>query len=121
MKHFAPDILIKSVLTTFRAQFDSRNISLLVQIHQNVPLEIFGDQYRLEHVLSNLVSNAIKFSDDRSEICISLSFETKNKNSITFAVRDQGPGISVEDQMQLFQAFKQIRPGELQKGRSMIL
>ena len=76
-----------------------------------------GDQYRLEHVLNNLVSNAIKFSDDNSELCISISYETKSKSGITFAVRDQGPGISIEDQRLLFRPFEQLRPGELQRGK----
>ena len=120
MKYFAPDLLVKSALTTFKSQIESKFITPIIQIHQNVPLEIYGDQYRLEHVLSNLVSNAIKFSDDNSELCISLSYETKSKHGVTIAVRDQGPGISVEDQLQLFQPFKQIRPGELQKGKVKI-
>ena len=70
----------------------------------------------MEHVVNNLISNAIKFSDANNEVCISISYETKSKNGITFAVRDQGPGISKEDQYLLFRPFEQLRPGELQKG-----
>jgi len=93
-----------------------KNINILVQVHKNVPVEINGDRYRLEHVMNNLLSNAIKFSPDHSDICLSLSYETKVQDSVTFAVRDYGPGISDEDKKQLFQPFMQVRPGELQKG-----
>jgi hypothetical protein len=67
--------------------------------------------------MNNLLSNAIKFSPDNSDICLSLSFETKVQHAVTFAVRDYGPGISDDDRQQLFQPFMQVRPGELQKGR----
>jgi hypothetical protein len=100
-----------------RAQVEAKNINILVQVHKNVPIEIYGDRYRLEHVMNNLLSNAIKFSPDNSEICLSLSYETKVQHAVTFAVRDYGPGISNDDRQQLFQPFMQVRPGELQKGR----
>jgi hypothetical protein len=100
-----------------RAQVEAKNINILVQVHKNVPIEIYGDRYRLEHVMNNLLSNAIKFSPDHSEICLSLSYETKVQHAVTFAVRDYGPGISNDDRQQLFQPFMQVRPGELQKGR----
>ena len=63
------------------------------------------------------LSNAIKFSDNNSKICISVSYETKMKHGITFAVRDQGPGISIKNKFSLFQPFTHVRPGELHKGK----
>ena len=92
-------------------------MNVLVQIYKDVPVEITADRQCLEHVISNLLSNAIKFCPDRTDICLSLSYETKMKKCVTIAVRDYGPGISDEDKQQLFQPFMQVRPGELQKGR----
>ena len=103
-------------LLSSRAQVEAKNINILVQVHKNVTIEIYGDRYRLEHVMNNLLSNAIKFSPDNSDICLSLSYETKVTNSLTFAVRDYGPGISNDDKGELFKPFMQVRPGELQKG-----
>jgi hypothetical protein len=90
---------------------------LTFTLSPTVPTSILGDQFRLEHVLGNLLSNAIKFSDIGSKIDISVTYETKVKNYITFSVRDYGCGMTAEDQKLLFQPFMQIRPGELQKGR----
>jgi C4-dicarboxylate-specific signal transduction histidine kinase len=92
-------------------------LNVLVQIYKDVPQRITGDKHRLEHVMDNLLSNAIKFSPDHSDICLSMSYENKFKDSVTFAVRDQGPGISNEDRKQLFEPFMVVRPGELHQGR----
>eukprot|EP00981_Chlorochromonas_danica_P009031 scaffold2431_cov185-Ochromonas_danica.AAC.5 len=98
-------------------QYESKKIEVLYHLDPNVPKEVLGDQFRLEHVLGNLLSNAIKFSDRESTIEVSVTYETKLKGHITFTVKDQGPGMSSDEQKMLFQPFMQIRPGELQKGR----
>ncbi len=90
---------------------------MIFTLDLNVPKLVIGDQFRLEHVLGNLVSNAIKFSDANSQIEISVSYETKLKGHVTYTVKDYGPGMTSDEQKLLFQAFMQIRPGELQKGR----
>ena len=86
-------------------------------IDANVPAQILGDPYRLEHVLGNLLSNAIKFSDLEAKIEIHVSYGSRVAGYVTFSVKDYGPGMSSEEQKMLFQPFRQIRPGELQKGR----
>jgi hypothetical protein len=100
-----------------RPQYESKNIDIISCIAETVPISIYGDYFRLEHVLANLLSNAIKFSDPGSLIEISVGYENKMKEHVTFTVKDQGIGMTAEDQKSLFQPFKQIRPGELQKGR----
>lgn len=101
----------------YRPILAAKNMNVLVQIYNDVPTEISDDQRRLQHVMNNLLSNAVKFYPDNSNLCFSLSYETKMKHSVTFAVRDQGPGISAVDKEQLFKPFVQVRPGELQRGR----
>ncbi len=66
-----------------------------------------------------MLSNAVKFSDNDSEIEVAVVYERFLQGFITFSVRDHGPGISVCDQNKLFQPFVTIaaRPGEVQKGR----
>jgi len=117
MKSFPPEALITSVLSSFRSQYAFKNISVQVEVHETVPERLVGDQFRLEHVLGNLFSNAIKFSSKDSQIFLSVSYDSREKNHITYSVRDQGPGMSPDEQSQLYQPFVQIRAGELQKGR----
>jgi anti-sigma regulatory factor (Ser/Thr protein kinase) len=98
-------------------QYESKGIAIETFLDDNVPPLIIGDPFRLEHVLANLLSNAIKFSDPKSTIEIHISFETKEKDHVTFTVKDRGFGMTPDEQKLLFHPFKQIRPGELQKGR----
>jgi len=84
-----------------------------------VPPLVHGDHSRIEHVFNNLVANAIKFSDEDSEVRVSLVYETDGPGgpTVRFSIRDFGKGISASDQVTMFQPFSTIRPGELGEGR----
>jgi PAS domain S-box-containing protein len=66
---------------------------------------VLGDQGRLLQVLSNLMSNAAKFSSEGSEIGLTA---TREGDNITVAVTDSGPGIPVESHDFIFEKFTQI-------------
>ncbi len=69
---------------------------------------IMGDRLELRRVVSNLIGNAIKFTDAGSvKIRISEMSTTKDKKSVTIAVQDTGYGINPEDQAILFERFRQ--------------
>lgn len=63
-----------------------------------------GDELRLQQVLSNLISNAVKFSPKGGQVKISLSAQNGNYR---IGVRDQGPGINTEFRSRIFQRFAQ--------------
>ena len=67
--------------------------------HDDVSV-IHADENRVVQVLSNLVSNAIKYSDAAPKIDITV---TKHNNQVRFAIRDQGRGISDEDHEKIFE------------------
>lgn len=78
------------------------------------PVPILGDRDRLMQVLSNLMSNAAKFSPLNSEI--QLTIECEN-DSIRISVTDTGPGIAEADQHDIFEKFTQIDSSDTrQKG-----
>jgi signal transduction histidine kinase len=101
------------------AQYRAKEIQLYSFIGGNVTKKTFGDRFRLEHVLGNLLSNAIKFSEiGCSKIDITVTMvQVGIQEYVRFGVRDYGIGFSSEEKSQLFHAFRQIRPGELQQGR----
>ncbi len=70
--------------------------------HQEI--RIFIDTQRLQQVLSNLISNAIKYSPNHGHIQITVSRQEKQ---VRIAVRDQGPGIPLAFQTQIFKKFAQ--------------
>jgi len=113
---------ISKVFATFRGNVIAKNITLVKIVSPAVPNRVVGDRYRIEHVVANLVSNAIKFSAASATIVVEVTVVDvldgdDNKVTLMVAVKDEGPGISEENQKKLFSNFMQIRPGYLQEGR----
>ncbi|NOY73022.1 MAG: HAMP domain-containing histidine kinase [Gammaproteobacteria bacterium] len=82
------------------------NLALLakgIQVRLNcAPIELNGDGEKLRIVIDNLISNAIKYSPDRSPLLIQLR---RRKNELLLDVKDYGPGISPEDTERVFESF----------------
>ena len=86
------------------------NTQQIASPHHQVQLEIqsnlqgtLWDEHLLRHILSNLLTNAVKYSPDGGEIQLNIWIE---QNHVYFQVQDQGIGISANDQQRLFQAFQ---------------
>ena len=100
--------VVDSVVRLMEKAADAKGLKLAVAFDPNVRLACRGDSVRLRQVLSNLVSNAIKFTDKGSvQIQVSKRGETRTTSEILFAVRDTGVGISPEKAERLFQPFSQ--------------
>ncbi len=89
--------------------FLSKN-SLYYHLDDQLPEYILTDETRFMQVVSNLTSNAIKFSPKKGTINLSIRVIKKKRNKYTFkiSVKDSGIGISEEDREKLFQSFSQI-------------
>ena len=100
--------LVDSVATLMEGSATAKGLRLGVVIDPAVRLAVRGDPVRLRQVLTNLVSNAIKFTERGSvTIQISKRGESRSHHEITFAVRDTGIGLSPEAAAKLFQPFSQ--------------
>lgn len=82
-----------------------KGLELVCDIHFSVPAEIHGDAQRIRQVLTNLIGNAIKFTES-GEIVLSVRLE-RRKPQLLFSVRDTGIGIPRSKQRQIFEAFSQ--------------
>ncbi len=100
---------IRSVVDDFRLEFESREIKLIYDLDEKVD-EIVFDGGKCQKVLSNLLMNAIKFSDRHSGIQIKSQLLQK---SVRISVTDEGPGIAQEDLDRVFDRFYQ---GQHAKG-----
>jgi len=97
-----------SVMSTAKGLVKEKPIQLIQRIPANMP-SVRGDMMRVRQVLLNLISNASKFTDEGSitvEAIVQKSPTGKMEALIN--VIDTGPGISIEDQKKLFQAFSQV-------------
>jgi two-component system, sensor histidine kinase and response regulator len=87
---------------------DQKGLDLSCRIAPDVPDALIGDPGRLRQVILNLVSNAIKFTDE-GEVAVNVSVDERGKDDVRlrFTVRDTGIGIPEDKQWEIFGAFVQ--------------
>jgi PAS domain S-box-containing protein len=95
--------ILQTALEANKAYADSFGIRLFLQVEEaDLPVNI--DSRRLQQVLANFISNAIKFSPEGGQVDITLS---RQNDCVKIAVIDRGPGISEEFRARIFQKFSQ--------------
>ncbi|MES2801599.1 MAG: CHASE domain-containing protein [Bdellovibrionota bacterium] len=98
--HFKIDELIRNTAEKFDPIFKANNCSLIFSVQPDV--KVFWDAQRIEQVLTNCFSNAVKFSP-KAVIEIKLRSESQN---IIFSIKDNGIGISTDFQKKIFNKFE---------------
>jgi CheY-like chemotaxis protein/two-component sensor histidine kinase len=85
-----------------------KSIELICNIHPDVPLSVKGDPGRLGQILTNLVSNAIKFTEKGEiEVKVTAAPAESDMVKLQFEIRDTGVGISPDARRRIFDAFAQ--------------
>lgn len=99
---------IDEVLVLAAPNAHKKGIDLIPVTHSDVPKTVLGDSLRIKQIISNLVSNAVKFTDE-GYILIRTAIQSETEKDYTFCISiiDTGAGISKEDQSRLFTAFNQ--------------
>jgi len=101
--------LIDDLARAHRFRADDKSLELVSRVDENVPSDFLGDPLRLRQVISNLVTNALKFTDrGRIAIQVALAAEGERETALRFSVVDSGIGISREDQERIFAPFAQV-------------
>ena len=77
----------------------------------------YGDELRINQVLINLIGNAVKFTEENGVICLTVREISSSQSGakLFFSVRDNGIGISKEDQKKVFQSFEQADTREISR------
>jgi PAS domain S-box-containing protein len=85
-----------------------KGLELAYEVHPDVPAAIVADPNRLRQILTNLIGNAIKFTE-HGEVLVSVSPQASTADEVRlhFSVRDNGIGIAAEKQPAIFRAFEQ--------------
>ncbi|WP_369958969.1 response regulator [Pseudomonas benzenivorans] len=100
--------LLQDTLTILAPAAHEKQLELLSLVYRDTPLSLVGDPLRLKQVLTNLVSNAIKFTREGSIVLRAmLEDESADRAQLRISVQDTGIGLSDEDLRALFQAFSQ--------------
>ena len=107
----SPSGVIDSVITLFAQPAAAKGLELTAHISPDLPEQVLGDALRLRQVLSNLVSNAVKFTENGGvsiHVVRRREMESDGQICLRFDVCDTGPGIAKEAQQRLFQPFAQV-------------
>ena len=107
--------LIKKTINIYKNQIESKGLKLIVKLSL-FNNELYGDYYKISQILSNLINNAIKFTDNGSITisCIINNIEN-NKYNINIYVIDTGIGIKKDELNKLFKEFSQTNSSIQQK------
>ena len=99
---------IEQVTSLMKNAADRRNLKLSYRIDRDVPKTVRGDPIRLRQILTNLVSNAVKFTE-HGEVSVELTNRQTSRTEVEllFAVRDTGIGMTQEQVERLFEPFSQ--------------
>jgi PAS domain S-box-containing protein len=96
------DGLLRKIINRQRAMSPGRRVTL--KAPKDLPL-VEMDQVRIEHVLDNLLDNALKYSPEGSEVRVVVS---GNDGKVEIGVEDKGPGLTLDEQNRLFVPFERL-------------
>ncbi len=105
---FEPRESIEAVLQCLSPQANNKNVNLISHLGPNIPRLVRGDGYRLRQILTNLLGNAVKFTEaGRVRIEAALECQTNATVTIRFSITDSGIGIAPSQLGCLFNPFAQ--------------
>ncbi len=114
---FRPRETVNEVRTTFLQPASNKGIALDVDIGDDVPEWVLGDPIRIQQVLVNLLSNALKFTEHGSVEVSVMRIDGDSGEMLYYGVRDTGPGIAAEDQKRIFSAFARSQTLEMARSK----
>ncbi|WDI41464.1 response regulator [Bremerella sp. P1] len=101
--------IVEESIKTLSSQAFAKGLELVCRIPRDLPREVIGDGIRLRQVLTNLISNAIKFTE-QGEVVVAVEVVRiwPDEARFRFSIRDTGIGIPVEEQQRILEPFTQV-------------
>ena len=109
-------LTMKMLIAFFNVKADEKGLKLNMSIRQEIPQFVVGDPTKLSQVISNLISNALKFTD-KGEVFIEVCLNNQSDETIEllFTVKDMGIGITEQEISKLFKPFTQADSSSTRK------
>ncbi len=99
---------LEEIMRSYSFRSKAKHIDFEIKKTSNVPIEVIGDPIRLNQILSNLLSNALKFTNEGSiTVTIKELNRTTNQSKMEFSVSDTGIGIAADKHTHIFESFTQ--------------
>ena len=101
--------LVRNVGNVIRLMVQDKSLAYEVNIAKDVPKRLFGDEIRITQVLTNLLTNAVKYTD-QGKVTLTLNAvkDLKGMEAIEYIVEDTGCGIKPEDMDKLFASYERV-------------
>lgn len=115
-RSFNLDELIVEIKTLFVSSIREKNLQFNLIINDDVPRLLMGDSFRLQQVLSNLIGNAIKFTQTGTvEVLVKLLKDDGESIQLEWCVRDTGIGVHQDQINDIFKSFSQAERSTTRK------
>ncbi len=101
--------IIVELVNMIKPRAEDKNLEFNVDINQNIPRELYGDNIRIRQCILNLLTNAVKYTQ-KGHVTFTITFETLEDNYINLIIRvaDTGIGINKEDLKKIFYPFDRV-------------
>lgn len=101
--------LLNDLINSISVQQRRKKLDLVLEIAQDIPYKLFGDEIHIRQIIGNLLSNAVRYTD-KGKITLHVSWKelTEDTIEIYVIVKDTGIGIKEKDIPKLFQAFQRM-------------
>ena len=106
---YALSSLLNDLVNMTQGRAEKKGLRFVVQVPEDIPSILFGDEIRIKQVVTNILTNAVKYTEEGS-VTLSVDYERQAGDAILLkvGVRDTGIGIKEEDIQKLFNAFERI-------------
>ena len=109
--------LMHDVLNNITLRAREKNLELKLNIASNIPCNMLGDDIRIKQVLTNIITNAVKYTQEGyTEITVTCEKSFGQYVDLTFKVKDTGIGIKPEDIKRMFESFERL---EVNRNRNI--
>ncbi len=115
-KEYSVGQLLHEVVDMMQVRMEEKDLKFIVQVDKNIPSQLCGDERRIKQILLNILSNAVKYTEEGSVI-FNCRFEQSDEENVLLriSVADTGVGIRKEELEYLFDAFRRINTEKNQK------
>ncbi|MBK7811707.1 MAG: response regulator [Saprospiraceae bacterium] len=114
LKYFDLIGLLDQLNTLLSIRAAEKDLIFKIEVSDKIPQKLKGDPVRLFQILTNLINNAIKFTNEGEVVLQVDPIDTNSQNiSIKFSVKDTGIGIPLEKLSEIFDSFEQIHEKEI--------
>lgn len=103
--------IVSSIESTFRHQADNKSLDFKIKISDDTICGLYGDDFRIQQIVANIVSNAIKYTE-KGSVSLNISYTDE---TLKFVISDTGQGMSEESLKYLFMPFKRIEESKNKK------